>query len=197
VLCVRRGSLISQSSHRLGMTSYKIHSPGFRPIIHDSSSTIHPSILFEPTTPIPSLRMPQSNNASPSYYQEVAANGQQPQDANEPSSPVLSSKSTGEKPSSDTPRQVTRKGRACMTCRKLKVKCGGPESGDGFGCQRCQRLGLECKMVKRLRVSVADEGYVYITLGRAPELWPSSPFSKCLVTELTIGQTNGSIHVPA
>ncbi|KAK7898120.1 hypothetical protein LTR67_004752 [Exophiala xenobiotica] len=110
--------------------------------------------------------MPQSNNASPSYYQEVAANGQQPQDANEPSSPVLSSKSTGEKPSSDTPRQVTRKGRACMTCRKLKVKCGGPESGDGFGCQRCQRLGLECKMVKRLRVSMADEGQTDPSMSR-------------------------------
>ncbi|KAI1621017.1 hypothetical protein EDD37DRAFT_142069 [Exophiala viscosa] len=74
-------------------------------------------------------------------------------------SPANSAKSTAEKPASDsTPRQITRKGRACLTCRKLKVKCGGPESGDGFGCQRCQRLGLDCKMVKRLRVTMEDEG---------------------------------------
>ncbi|KAJ9630147.1 hypothetical protein H2204_008652 [Knufia peltigerae] len=123
--------------------------------------------------------MQQSNSASPSFTDVAAANGQaDAQDNNNnnssssmnnngPSPAQSSNKSTtGEKPSSETPRQITRKGRACLTCRKLKVKCGGPESGDGFGCQRCQRLGLECKMAKRLRVSLEDVGQTDPSLAR-------------------------------
>lgn len=53
--------------------------------------------------------------------------------------------------------QVTRKGRACLACRKLKVKCDSLERGDA-GCSRCQRLGLECVTSKRLRVSLEDDG---------------------------------------
>lgn len=52
--------------------------------------------------------------------------------------------------------QVGRKGRACLACRKLKVKCDSLERGDA-GCSRCHRLGLECVTSKRLRVSLEDE----------------------------------------
>jgi hypothetical protein len=53
--------------------------------------------------------------------------------------------------------QGTRKGRACLACRKLKVKCDSLERGDA-GCSRCQRLGLECVTSKRLRISLDDDG---------------------------------------
>ena len=49
----------------------------------------------------------------------------------------------------------SRKGRACLACRKLKVKCDSLERGDA-GCSRCQRLGLDCITTKRLRVSLED-----------------------------------------
>lgn len=52
---------------------------------------------------------------------------------------------------------ITRKGRACLACRKLKVKCDSLERGDS-GCSRCQRLGLECVTSKRMRVSLEDDG---------------------------------------
>ncbi|ETN46077.1 uncharacterized protein HMPREF1541_00261 [Cyphellophora europaea CBS 101466] len=56
--------------------------------------------------------------------------------------------------------QITRKGRACLACRKLKVKCDSLERGDS-GCSRCQRLGLECVTSKRLRVSLDDDGQTH------------------------------------
>ncbi|KIX02426.1 uncharacterized protein Z518_08367 [Rhinocladiella mackenziei CBS 650.93] len=52
--------------------------------------------------------------------------------------------------------QVSRKGRACLACRKLKVKCDSLERGDA-GCSRCQRLGLDCVTSKRMRVSLEDD----------------------------------------
>ncbi|KIY01032.1 uncharacterized protein Z520_03698 [Fonsecaea multimorphosa CBS 102226] len=52
---------------------------------------------------------------------------------------------------------VSRKGRACLACRKLKVKCDSLERGDA-GCSRCQRLGLDCITSKRMRVSLDDDG---------------------------------------
>ncbi|KEF58831.1 uncharacterized protein A1O9_03674 [Exophiala aquamarina CBS 119918] len=51
---------------------------------------------------------------------------------------------------------VARKGRACLACRKLKVKCDSLERGDA-GCSRCQRLSLECVTSKRMRVSLEDD----------------------------------------
>lgn len=51
---------------------------------------------------------------------------------------------------------VARKGRACLACRKLKVKCDSLERGDS-GCSRCQRLGLDCVTSKRMRVSLEDD----------------------------------------
>jgi hypothetical protein len=50
---------------------------------------------------------------------------------------------------------ATRKGRACLACRKLKVKCDSLEKG-GEGCSRCQRLGMECVTSKRVRVGLED-----------------------------------------
>ncbi|KIW56571.1 hypothetical protein PV05_05223 [Exophiala xenobiotica] len=51
---------------------------------------------------------------------------------------------------------ISRKGRACLACRKLKVKCDSLERGDA-GCSRCQRLGLDCVTFKRMRLSIDDE----------------------------------------
>lgn len=61
---------------------------------------------------------------------------------------------------------MSRKGRACLTCRKLKVKCSGLERGER-GCQRCQRLGLDCKIIKKLRLNLEDGGYAWMDDGRA------------------------------
>ncbi|KIW95565.1 uncharacterized protein Z519_04150 [Cladophialophora bantiana CBS 173.52] len=66
----------------------------------------------------------------------------------------------GRKRSADhlpTEPHVSRKGRACLACRKLKVKCDSLERGDA-GCSRCQRLGLDCITSKRMRVSLDDDG---------------------------------------
>ncbi|KAJ4516460.1 hypothetical protein HRR83_001794 [Exophiala dermatitidis] len=52
---------------------------------------------------------------------------------------------------------ISRKGRACLSCRKLKVKCDSLERGDA-GCSRCQRLGLDCITSKRMRVSLSEDG---------------------------------------
>lgn len=52
---------------------------------------------------------------------------------------------------------VSRKGRACLACRKLKVKCDSLERGDA-GCSRCQRLGLDCITSKRMRISLDEDG---------------------------------------
>lgn len=55
--------------------------------------------------------------------------------------------------------QPSRKGRACVACRKLKVKCDAWERGLS-GCSRCQRLGIECINARRLRIAVeGEEGY--------------------------------------
>ncbi|KAJ9618823.1 hypothetical protein H2204_012899 [Knufia peltigerae] len=51
---------------------------------------------------------------------------------------------------------VSRKGRACLACRKLKVKCDSLERGDA-GCSRCHRLGIDCITSKRMRYSLEDE----------------------------------------
>lgn len=75
-------------------------------------------------------------------------------------SPNNSSPVHGRKRSADhlpTEPHVSRKGRACLACRKLKVKCDSLERGDA-GCSRCQRLGLDCVTSKRLRVSLDDDG---------------------------------------
>jgi len=56
-------------------------------------------------------------------------------------------------------QQPSRKGRACVACRKLKVKCDAWERGLA-GCSRCQRLGIECINARRLRIAVeGEEGY--------------------------------------
>lgn len=52
--------------------------------------------------------------------------------------------------------QPSRKGRACVACRKLKVKCDAWERGLS-GCSRCQRLGIECINARRLRIAVEGE----------------------------------------
>ncbi|KAL5638326.1 hypothetical protein ACGC1H_005119 [Rhizoctonia solani] len=46
-----------------------------------------------------------------------------------------------------------RKGRACLACRKLKMRCVAPneEGGPDERCQRCERAGLECVYVDRKR----------------------------------------------
>lgn len=63
-------------------------------------------------------------------------------------------------PTSPTDQQPSRKGRACVACRKLKVKCDAWERGLA-GCSRCQRLGIECINARRLRIAVeGEEGYV-------------------------------------
>lgn len=51
---------------------------------------------------------------------------------------------------------LSKKGRACLACRKLKVKCDSAERGSA-GCSRCQRLSLECVNARRLRVSLDGE----------------------------------------
>lgn len=53
-------------------------------------------------------------------------------------------------------QQPSRKGRACIACRKLKVKCDAWERGLS-GCSRCQRLGIECINARRLRIAVEGE----------------------------------------
>jgi len=53
-------------------------------------------------------------------------------------------------------QQPSRKGRACVACRKLKVKCDAWERGI-VGCSRCQRLGIECINARRLRIAVEGE----------------------------------------
>ncbi|KAK4937648.1 hypothetical protein LTR10_021794 [Elasticomyces elasticus] len=67
---------------------------------------------------------------------------------------------------------ISRKGRACLACRKLKVKCDSLERGDA-GCSRCQRLSLDCVTSKRARMSIDDdEGHLHpsiIRLDRAVE----------------------------
>jgi len=60
---------------------------------------------------------------------------------------------------SNEQQQPSRKGRACVACRKLKVKCDAWERGLA-GCSRCQRLGIECINARRLRIAVeGEEGY--------------------------------------
>ncbi|CAE6427884.1 unnamed protein product [Rhizoctonia solani] len=46
-----------------------------------------------------------------------------------------------------------RKGRACLACRKLKMRCVAPneEGGPDERCQRCERAGLDCVYVDRKR----------------------------------------------
>ena len=68
-------------------------------------------------------------------------------------SPTHSRKRSADRMASES--TATRKGRACLACRKLKVKCDSLEKGDE-GCSRCQRLGMECVTSKRLRVSLED-----------------------------------------
>lgn len=43
---------------------------------------------------------------------------------------------------------LMRKGKACATCRKLKVKCDSAERGMS-SCSRCRRLGLQCLSEKK------------------------------------------------
>ena len=77
-------------------------------------------------------------------------------------SPVQPRKRSADASMADGP--VARKGRACLACRKLKVKCDSLDRGDA-GCSRCQRLGIECITSKRLRMSLEDEsGYVVLAL---------------------------------
>lgn len=59
-------------------------------------------------------------------------------------------------PTSPAEQQPSRKGRACIACRKLKVKCDAWERGLA-GCSRCQRLGIECINARRLRIAVEGE----------------------------------------
>lgn len=80
-------------------------------------------------------------------------------------------------PSATSPaeQQTSRKGRACIACRKLKVKCDAWERGLA-GCSRCQRLAIECISARRLRIAVeGEDGYVltlpsFITQGHTDTL---------------------------
>ena len=82
------------------------------------------------------------------------------------SSPVHSRKRSADQMKSED-GSTSRKGRACLACRKLKVKCDSLERGDS-GCSRCQRLRIECITTRRLRVSLEDaEGYVDLIQRRA------------------------------
>lgn len=50
----------------------------------------------------------------------------------------------------------SKKGRACLACRKLKVRCDSIERGLA-GCSRCQRLGVECVSAKPLVLALDGE----------------------------------------
>ena len=82
-------------------------------------------------------------------------------------SPINSRKRSADPAAPDGP--VARKGRACLACRKLKVKCDSLDRGDA-GCSRCQRLGIECVTSKRLRVSLEDENGYEPLFGKECEL---------------------------
>jgi hypothetical protein len=60
--------------------------------------------------------------------------------------------------SSDTTSgiQLSRKGKACSRCHRLKVKCDSADRGMGT-CSRCIRLGLQCANSKK-RYVAGDEG---------------------------------------
>ena len=91
---------------------------------------------------------PQLSQRQPSWTGSIAE------------SPTTTSPTYGRKRSADhlpSEPHVSRKGRACLACRKLKVKCDSLERGDA-GCSRCQRLGLDCITSKRMRVSLDDDG---------------------------------------
>ena len=83
--------------------------------------------------------------------------------AGEDSPPKRQKFSPGATSPSNEQQQPSRKGRACVACRKLKVKCDAWERGLA-GCSRCQRLGIECINARRLRIAVeGEEGYEHIT----------------------------------
>lgn len=136
----------------------------------DSRTIMQEAVKPSPRSQDTTADLPYPLSHSHSHSQSQDADGDGDGDGDAPSSiggpsPARSSKSTGGvaktgSRESDVTRQVTRKGRACLTCRKLKVKCGGADQGDGVSCQRCRRLGLDCKMSKRLRMSLDDDGYV-------------------------------------
>lgn len=97
-------------------------------------------------------QQPQPPQSSP--RQPPPWNGSVDGSTNNPS-PLHSRKRSADHLSSEP--YVSRKGRACLACRKLKVKCDSLERGDA-GCSRCQRLSLDCITSKRLRVSLEDDG---------------------------------------
>ena len=54
------------------------------------------------------------------------------------------------------PVQLSRKGKACISCRKLKVKCDSAERGMG-DCSRCLRLGLKCVSKRQIWANSSSE----------------------------------------
>ncbi|KAE8446579.1 hypothetical protein EG329_011772 [Mollisiaceae sp. DMI_Dod_QoI] len=62
--------------------------------------------------------------------------------------------------------QLSRGGKACSICRKLKVKCDSAERGMG-SCSRCVRLGLRCLSEKRSWTSAdGDEWQTRLVIGK-------------------------------
>ncbi|ELU36055.1 fungal zn(2)-Cys(6) binuclear cluster domain-containing protein [Rhizoctonia solani AG-1 IA] len=71
----------------------------------------------------------------------------------DPNLPPSAAKSTTPAPAPAPAPPAGRKGRACLACRKLKMRCVAPneEGGPDERCQRCERAGLECVYVDRKR----------------------------------------------
>ncbi|RMZ90896.1 hypothetical protein DV736_g1861, partial [Chaetothyriales sp. CBS 134916] len=105
----------------------------------------------------------------PTRHASFAGSGSQ--DGSLPSPPHSHKRSVDQMMgTNETP--ASRKGRACMACRKLKVKCDSLEKGTA-GCSRCQRMGQDCITAKRLRMSLDDaegrEHQALLRLERATE----------------------------
>lgn len=75
--------------------------------------------------------------------------------AAEASSPARKRQRRGTEDGGDI--QQSRKGTACSTCRKLKVKCDSADRGMG-SCSRCLRLRLKCVSEKKVWMTAENIG---------------------------------------
>ncbi|KAF8756713.1 hypothetical protein RHS01_04452 [Rhizoctonia solani] len=110
---------------------------------HPSHPPPHPHGLHP--HPHPHARLPPAPDMR---HPSTAANP-----TTDPNLPPSAAKSTTPAPAPAPAPPAGRKGRACLACRKLKMRCVAPneEGGPDERCQRCERAGLECVYVDRKR----------------------------------------------
>ncbi|KAJ1306031.1 hypothetical protein OPQ81_010744 [Rhizoctonia solani] len=106
------------------------------------------------TEPEPERERPLVDPSPPHSHSRSPPPGTAPTPATtDPNLPPSTTKSTTPAPAQAPAPPAGRKGRACLACRKLKMRCVAPneEGGPDERCQRCERAGLECVYVDRKR----------------------------------------------